>query len=199
MSIKEFSNVLESSGFELSTTFLDSLTAVPFGAIISGLCKVGIDVSNALLIRKFEQFLNPVSDIQDEVDAFLGELSSDKKDKLGEYMLSLLSSAESTEKARIMGLIFRAAVLKEIDREMMLRLVSIVGRSFVHDLKELPNYLDETEEFSIASNEFINLGLIDNEVGGIWKNAPSVKLNEVGEVLCQILSSSGWFDDSNAC
>lgn len=199
MTIKEFSNVLESSGFELSTTFLDSLTAVPFGAIISGLCKVGIDVSNALLIRKFEQFLNPVSDIQDEVDAFLGELSSDKKDKLGEYMLSLLSSAESTEKARIMGLIFRAAVLKEIDREMMLRLVSIVGRSFVHDLKELPNYLDETEEFSIASNEFINLGLIDNEVGGIWKDAPSVKLNEVGEVLCQILSSSGWFDDSNAC
>lgn len=48
-------------------------------------------------------------------------------------------------------------------------------------------------EFSIAANEFINLGLINNEVGGGWINESTWHLNKIGLLLCDILEEEGWF------
>lgn len=93
-------------------------------------------------------------------------------------------------------MIFKAAVKKEIDEMMMLRLVSIVGRSFVPDLKELPKFKEASEDFTIAANEFVNLGLIDNETGGLWKDRPTLELNDVGKTLCGILERGAWFGSS---
>lgn len=75
-----------------------------------------------------------------------------------------------------------------------LRLGSIVDRVFWEDLKQLPLYYQkEVGDFSIEANNFIGLGLIDNYVGGIWKNAPTCTLNEVGEQLYEILHKYNWF------
>ena len=144
MSIKKLNEILESPEGDLGMAILDSLEAVPLGSIIVATYKVGVGIADYCLCKKFAHFLAPMSGMEDEVDGFLKGLSSYEREKLGDYMLSLLSKAESTDKTWIMGLIFKAAVHKEIDIEMMLRLVSIVGRSFVSDLKELPKYLAES-------------------------------------------------------
>ena len=194
MSIKKLNEIIDSPVTELVTTIADALQAVPFGSIVVSIYKVGVDVANHLLFKKFARFLEPMSGMDKEVDEFLERLSLVDREKLGEYMLSLLVQAESTEKAQLMGFIFKSAVHGEIDNIMMLRLVSVVGRAFIPDLKELPRFLIETTDFTAASNSFINLGLIDNETGGYWKGEPTISLNEVGKALYQILDENDWFE-----
>ena len=193
MSIKKLNEIVDSPVTELATTVLDALQTVPLGGIVVSLYKTVSGIADYLLFKKFARFLEPMSGMEIEVDEYIERLSTVNRKKLGEYMISLLAQTESTEKAQLMGYIFKSAVRDEIDYIMMLRLVSIIGRAFVFDLKELPRYIDETRELTIAYNTFINLGLIDNETGGYWKGEPTVVLNEVGLTLCQILDRNGWF------
>ena len=198
MSIRRLNEIIDSPETELVKSIADALHTVPFGSIIVSLYKAGVEIANFLLLKKFARFLEPMSGLEDEVDMFLEGLSKVDREKLSEYMLSLLTQTESTEKAQLMGFIFKSAVHGKIDQIMMLRLVSIVGWAFIPDLKELPRYLEETEEFTIASNSFINLGLIDNETGGYWKGEPTVVLNEVGRILFLILDENEWFESYDA-
>ena len=79
-------------------------------------------------------------------------------------------------------------MLEEIDTDMMLRLCSIISKSYVDDLCELPKYISSSTEESFAANNYISWGLIDNFVGGYWVNEPSYELNEIGKTLHRILS-----------
>ena len=108
-------------------------------------------------------------------------------------MIHLLSTAEEEDKATIMGSIYKARLMKKIDNDEMLRLCSIVTRAFLPDLKRLPDYLEDNTDISLEAQSFINLGLIDNFVGGIWKDAESCCLNDTGKLLHDILSESGLF------
>ena len=93
-----------------------------------------------------------------------------------------------------MGYIYKERVYGRIDDEMFLRLCSIVDRAFVFDLRALPKHIEENTEDSVEANSYINLGLIDNYVGGYWKNVPSYVLNKTGIVLHQILNNNGWYE-----
>jgi len=93
-----------------------------------------------------------------------------------------------------MGMIYKARLLDKIDNDTMLRLCFIVNKSFFLDLKKLPDYVEDKTQDTIAAYNFINLGLIDNFVGGYWKDEPSWVLNQTGRILHDILKSNGWFD-----
>ena len=67
-------------------------------------------------------------------------------------------------------------------------------KTFVSDLKSLPTFKEPSEEFSIAANEFVNLGLINNESGGYWKDRPTLQLNDIGNTLYSILEKENWFN-----
>jgi len=196
--IESIRELFNSPAADLSGNILDALQGIPFGGIVVSAYRTGISISDFLLFKKFASFLNPMNGKENEINVYLGRLSPIKQRKLGEYLLSLLLKSDSEEKARIMGFVFKAAVKKHITHEMMLRLVSIVERSFVADLKTLPIYKTDCEFFTTATNELINLGLIDNEIGGFWKNQPTVHLNEVGKCLLNILSDERWFDETVA-
>lgn len=108
--------------------------------------------------------------------------------------MGLLISVESEDKALLMGYIYKAAVKGRINHIQMLRLCSIINRSFVFDLKALHEFEEESENESIEAMNLINLGLIDNYIGGYWKNVPTVQLNEIGLILLDILKSEEWFN-----
>lgn len=107
----------------------------------------------------------------------------------------MLYISEEDEKAKIMGMIYKTRILNEIDNDMMLRLCSIVYKSYLPDLKKLPYYIEKNNEDSIEANNFINLGLIDNYVGGSWLNEPIWELNDIGNQLYEILNQNKWFDE----
>lgn len=196
MGIRKLSKIVESPEVNLATIITDALLDVPMGRFFVSLYKVGINISDYLLCKKFAHFLMPMSGMEDTVDEFLSGMTDDMRKELAEYLFSLLSKAESADKSMLMGFVFKATVLRNIDFDMMLRLVSIIGRAFISDFHELPNYLENNDYVTIAANEFINLGLIDNDTGGYWKDSPAIKLNEVGYKLYEILNNEKWFCSS---
>ena len=108
-----------------------------------------------------------------------------------EYLLR----AEDDEKAELMGFVYEECVYGRIDNMMLLRLCSIIDRAFLYDLLELPKYMEENSDDNDAAYNFINLGLIDNYVGGVWKDMPSFLLNNLGHRLYDILNRNNWFDN----
>ena len=130
----------------------------------------------------------------DEIEDFFESLGKDNE-KITEYLIGLLNNAESGDKTLIMGFIYKAAVKKQISHLEMLRLCSIIDRCFIPDLRKLPLFKTPTEGNSIEAMNFINLGLIDTYVGGIWKNDDTVTLNHTGLKLLQILNSEHWFGE----
>lgn len=120
-------------------------------------------------------------------------MSEKDNERISLYLINLLNAAEEEDKAAIMGQIYRARLLREIDNDQMLRLCSIVTRAFLSDLQKLPDYLEENKNITLEAQSFINLGLIDNFLGGYWKNDESCSLNDTGRLLYNIMYKSGWF------
>lgn len=125
--------------------------------------------------------------------AFYSSLSEMDNERISLYLINLLNAAEEEDKAAIMGQIYRARLLREIDNDQMLRHCSIVTRAFLADLQKLPDYLEENKNITLEAQSFINLGLIDNFLGGYWKNDESCSLNDTGKLLYNIMYKSGWF------
>lgn len=193
MSIKKLNEIVASPFAEIGSSLLDVVSKVPLGSILVNVYKIGVGIDNYLLVKKLATFLNSMENMEEEAKEFLNSLSAVEREQVVDYMLNSLSNSESSDKAQIMGFIYKACASKRIDLEMMLRLTSIVNKAFVLDLVHLPEYKESSSEFSIAANEFINLGLIDNEVGGGWINESTWHLNKIGLLLCDILEEEGWF------
>lgn len=186
------------AGKEMALSIVDLLPFVSikdmFGAIQESRCAV----SDILFYKKVSGFLEEVektkvTDLQ--IEEFKLALNSidNFEQKIHEYLLNFINNAESEDKARIMGYIYVAAVSRQINVDMMLRLCSIVNKIFISDLYELPKYVNSYIEDSIAANNFITAGLIDSYVGGTWVETPSYKLNEIGKNLFDILDQNNWF------
>ena len=144
--------------------------------------------------KKLGKFLSVVKEnsSKEETDAFLDSIA-DRDEDVSEYMLSLLDKAESKDKAGMLGIIYAAAARCTISLDTMLRLSSIVERGFIADFRRLPEFTEPHDNVSDASNTFVNLGLIDNEPGGVWRNQPEIKLNFLGNTLLDVLRSANWF------
>lgn len=180
---------------DILSQIIDSSQDIPILGPLLKFGKLGLNYIDFLFIKKLGRFLEQSENISErEKQNFLDKLSSSDTKRISSYLLHLLYTSEEEEKAKIMGMIYKARILNEIDNDMMLRLCSIVYKSFLPDLKKLPFYKEQSNEDSIEANNFINLGLIDNYVGGSWLNEPSWKLNEIGNQLYEILNRNKWFE-----
>lgn len=184
-------------GLDIATDIIDSLSGMPILGSLLRMGKIGLNVIDLFFIRKLAKFIEQSDEIsEEEKNNFLSSLDKKDYEHISSYLLHLLYISEEEEKARIMGMIYKARILNEIDNDMMLRLCSIVYKSFLPDLKKLPFYKEQSNEDSIEANNFINLGLIDNFVGGVWVDEPSWKLNDIGNQLYEILNQDKWFDEN---
>lgn len=183
-------------GLDIATDIIDSLSGMPILGSLLKIGKIGLNVIDLFFIRKLAKFIEQSDEIsEEEKNNFLSSLDKKDYEHISSYLLHLLYISEEEEKARIMGMIYKTRILNEIDNDMMLRLCSIVYKSFLPDLKKMPFYKEQNKEDSIEANNFINLGLIDNFVGGIWVDEPSWKLNDIGDLLYEILNQNKWFDE----
>ena len=180
---------------EVATNVAEVLVDFPYIGSVIKIGQVYGKYNELRFVKKLARFLKSDLDIkEEEKHAFLDSLTSEHRKQIHDYIVTYLLRAEDDRKADIMGFLYKECVLENIDLMTFLRLGSIVDRVFWEDLKQLPLYYQkEVGDFSIEANNFIGLGLIDNYVGGIWKNAPTCTLNEVGEQLYEILHKYNWF------
>lgn len=165
--------------------------AGPIGVII----KLFHGTQVLLFARKVQKFLQAIErgHVSDKmIQDYENKLGKDTA-KVGNYLMTHLLTADQEEKATIMGYLFTAAINNLIDSRTMLRLCAIVNNIFLPDLDRLPDYVEVSEKDSIEKNSFINLGLIDNPVVGVWINKPNYQLNDTGKILYAILRDNGWF------
>lgn len=184
--------------FDVTIDIAQVLSEFPY---ISSVIKLGLlygKYSELRFVKKLAAFLKSDVDIpKDKKQSFLNKLSPKDRKKIRDYIVQYLLRAEDDEKAKLMGYVYKERVLGNIENDMFLRLCSIIDRTFLDDLQQLPNYKDANEEYTIEANNFVNLGLIDNEMGGSWKNSPTYELNDVGQKLYEILNENHWFDIVN--
>lgn len=184
-------------GLDITTDIIDSLSGMPILGSLLKIGKIGLNVIDLFFIKKLAKFIEQSDEISEEEKInFLSSLDKKDNEHISSYLLHLLYISEEEEKAKIMGIIYKARILNEIDNDMMLRLCSIVSKSFLPDLKKLPYYTEKNHEGSVEANNFINLGLIDNSVAGLIVNKPFWQLNEIGNQLYEILNQNKWFEEN---
>lgn len=191
---QEFVNKALDLELDVTIDIFEMLSDIPCIGSLLKLGMVGSKYMELQFIKKVAKFLRADIEIsQKEKLEFLDKLSAKKRKRMVDYILQYILRAEDDEKADLMGYIYKACVLGQIDYDMFLRLCSIVDHAFLYDLRMLPMYVNRNEEYTIAANNFINLGLIDNSVSGMLVNVPSYKLNGIGLKLHDILEQNKWF------
>ncbi len=179
---------------DVSVDILDTLYNIPYIGSIIKLGKIGTKYQELHFIRKLARFLEKEKDIPlSEKEKFLNGINSKQRKVIFEYLTHYLLRSEDDLKADVMGYIYKERVYGFLDDHMFLRLCSIVDKSFIYDLKALPLFVKRNAENPLYANNLINLGLIDNYVGGLWKNEPDFELNCVGKMLYDILENNNWF------
>ena len=174
---------------------IETCKEIPFVGSIIKLGTVAVNYMDWRYVTKLSKFLESSDELsEDVVNKYISSLEQNDFERISVYLKHLLYTTEEDEKARIMGMVYKARLLNHINDEMMLRLCSIVNMSFVTDLRKLPLYVNKTNLSTLEAFNFINWGLIDNYVGGVWINEPSFELNEVGQTLHNILHSEGWYN-----
>ena len=156
---------------DVSVDILDTLYNIPYIGSIIKLGKIGTKYQELHFIRKLARFLEKEKDIPlSEKEKFLNGINSKQRKVIFEYLTHYLLRSEDDLKADVMGYIYKERVYGFLDDHMFLRLCSIVDKSFIYDLKALPLFVKRNAENPLYANNLINLGLIDNYVGGLWKN-----------------------------
>jgi hypothetical protein len=181
---------------EVFVDIVETCKDIPLVGSMLKLGKVAINYMEWRYINKLSKFLESSNDLEEDVvNKYILSLTQKDYDRISNFLKHLLYTSEEDEKARVMGMIYKARLLNKIDDNMMLRLCSIINNSFLFDLKKIPLYIKETNFYSLEASNFINWGLIDNYMGGSWLNDASYELNEVGLVLHEILDTENWFDN----
>lgn len=193
---KDFVKYGFNADLSISVDILEEFSNFPY---IGSLVKLGLfgnKYAEYRFIKKASKFLKKDIEIPlDKKKQFLSNLKSKDRKRIYDYIMEYLLRAEDDEKAELMGFVYEECVYGRIDNMMLLRLCSVIDRAFLYDLLELPKYMEENSDDSDAAYNFINLGLIDNYVGGVWKDMPSFQLNNLGHRLYDILNRNNWFDN----
>lgn len=180
--------------FDVAADIADKAFELPYLGSLFKLCRVALNIRDWHFVQKLAKYLKQIEDIDESKrEEFIRSLSPEDNQRISKFMINLLYNAEEDRKAEVLGIIYKARLLGEIDTNMMLRLCSIVNKSYLDDLYELPKYIKDSTEESIAANNFISWGLIDSFVGGYWVNEPSYELNAIGKTLHRILAKHNWF------
>lgn len=194
---KEFIIKNGSLEFEVFADILKTAEDIPYIGSLYKLGKVAINYMDYRFVKKLHYFLAESGNIEQEKnEEFLNSLDEEANKRISGMLTQLLYTADEDGKATLMGKIYRSRLLGEIDVDMMLRLCSVVNKSFLADLDHLKEY--ETEN---ASDDYIrdnlnalgllqDLGTLHEDANGMDSFGPSShKLNVVGRELLRIKES----------
>lgn len=186
---------------EVGAEIFETACDIPYIGSIFKLGKVARNFMDYRFFRKLGRFLKSANEIpESEMREFLDSISTEDKKRISEYLTQLLYTAEDEEKADLMGKIFARRALGEINNSMMLRLCSIVSRSFISDLDYLSDYLQVSDDNTFITDNLVSLGLL-SDCGNVYEESTEEMdssgfgptkhtLNQVGITLYKIISDN---------
>lgn len=186
--------------FEVFADILEKTADLLYLGSLFKLGKVAVNYMDYRFVRKLHFFLAESENVEPErKEKFLESLSPKDYKRINAMMTHLLYSTEEDGKATLMGKIYRSRLLGEIDDEMMLRLCSVVNKSFLTDLNYLKDFVSETGRDDYICDNLNVLGLLKdkgnmyedkrNEVESFGFGSTKHELNVVGRELLRIMMS----------
>lgn len=201
---KEEKSVLKQiidSGFEMLPELIDAVTGLPIASSFVKVGKMALGINDIMFIKKLEKFNEANEDVDEELkQKFIDSLDPKDNTRISTYLINLLVSAEEEGKAEVMGKIYKARVIGRInDNDTMLRLCSIVNKSFLPDLNHLESFKVVSDENTFIASNLYSLGLL-KDCGnysqvemGVWVGPKfgSTRhcLNDLGELLLNIIQT----------
>ena len=184
---------------EAGADIIETIANIPYIGPLFRLGKVAKSYIDYRFFRKLGRFLKYANEIPEEkVTEFLDNLEFKDKKRILDYLTQLLYTAEDDDKADIMGKIYIRRVYGEIDNDMLLRLCSIVNRSFVADLSHLADYREISENNDFVTDNLVALGVLA-DAGNVYEESKDDwegtgfgptkhALNKIGLTLFHILN-----------
>lgn len=197
---KEFIIKNGSLEFEAFADIVEKTADALYLGSLFKLGKVAINYMDYRFVKKLHYFLAESEDIeQEKKEKFQNSLTPDDNERISSYLTQLLYSSEEDAKATLMGKIYRSRLMDEINNDMMLRLCSVVNKSFLADLDHLAEYVEENESDDYIRDNLNALGLLQ-DLGNVYEEhhegwhstdwGPTKhQLNVVGRELLRIKNS----------
>lgn len=197
---KEFVLKNGSLEFEVFADILDKAKDIPYLGSLFKLGKVAINYMDYRFVRKLHFFLEQSESLEPEKkEKFMKGLPESENKRISAYLTQLLYSSEEDSKAALMGKIYKSRLLDEIDNDMMLRLCSVVNKSFMSDLDRLEEFVEDNKSDDYIRDNLNSLGLLrdlggayqieDGDVEGMGLGPAIHRLNDVGRELLRIMKS----------
>lgn len=174
------------------------LKEIPIFGTLFKISKIGLGIREHFFAKKVLNFLLEIKDVtQKEREQFIKELEEDTShgQKAGETLTVWIDRLDNLEKAKILGKLLKAKMQGKLGLNDFLRLVSIIDRGYLPDLKHLDTYfqgwsMDENVTFSLISLGLIYQSIFKDTAGEdepIEKD--TYKVTEIGRKLlwCKIL------------
>lgn len=188
---------------EVLADIVETSKDLPFIGSLIKLGKVGLNVIDLRYVRKLGKFLKEADSIpSDKKQEFYESLTRNDYKRISEYLSHLLYVAEEDSKAELMGRIYRYRLMKQINNEQMLRLCSVVSKSYVTDLSHLGDYRRVNDANNYITDNLNALGLL-KDCGNMYEGfdekeqiettswgATKRQLNEIGLMLLNIIEST---------
>ncbi|MGY2134155.1 hypothetical protein ACW9KT_18125 [Hymenobacter sp. HD11105] len=114
---------------------------IPVINTIHSIFKVGSSIREKIFINMLLKFLLELKDIPlNEREVFINKLeNSDYRNKAGEKIIVILDRLDDSDKASLVGKLFKACIQGKFSFEVFLRLSHIISNAFLSDIKALGN------------------------------------------------------------
>jgi hypothetical protein len=125
------------------------LKEIPFVNSLVAITKVGLAVSDRLLVNKLLQFLSALNNVPHEKRReMVVRLEADKAfgQKVGEHILELLSRIEGKDKPNMVAKVFTAYADGKIDGKMLLRLNGAIERLPGSEIQNVRPFHERSEQ-----------------------------------------------------
>ena len=139
------------------------LRDVPVIGALVGLWNAQRSVRDRLYLTKMLKFFGPLSKAPLEARRNFVEttLNSDrKKQKFSEAVVHLVERADSSEKTELYGRFFLAHIQGQYEYEHVLKICSMIDRSFLPDLRHLRDFVIAEAEDNLLTGELYKNGFL---------------------------------------
>lgn len=160
---KELIKKLADVSLDVVISGVESATDIPYIGNLIKLIKTSSNLKDYFFMKKLAKFMKETDDIpQKRIEKFLASLKEKDSARISSFLLHVLANAEDEDKAIALGKLYKARILEEIDNYELLKMSSIINRSYYADFQFLDHYIEANEDLGDIAGTFYSLGLLTN-------------------------------------
>jgi hypothetical protein len=167
------------------------LKDIPVLGTLIGTYKGILAIREAIFTKKIIRFLASMSTLSSaQRERMFHEIEKNgvKRQEVGEAVLLILDQMDDFTKASMLGILMKSLSRSVIDYDKFLRFSSILNRSYVKDLMQLPNFV--TTKYGNVGSTLYSLGLltpINYFANDTEEDKNEYRISTFGFLLCSAL------------